>query len=77
MHVTWDRSIDAAYISLAAPRRGLVTDTIELADMDHETPTLNFVNLDVDKNGRLVGLEVLRAQSVLPAEVLASSTIIG
>jgi uncharacterized protein YuzE len=67
----YDSSVNAAYIYLGGPRAaGSVTktyacDPIQVAGM---------INLDFDKDGRLIGIEVLDATSKLPPELLAASS---
>jgi uncharacterized protein YuzE len=63
MHVSWDRSADAAYISLIPPDErtyGVVADSVTLEEIAHEAgiPALHSLVLDFDRDGRLIGVEV-------------------
>jgi uncharacterized protein YuzE len=66
MRVTFDRAANAAYIYLREIGSGEVHETVN-ADGKH---TRGMVNLDFDKKGRLIGIEVLDATRALPQEVL-------
>lgn len=71
MRVTYDPAADAAYVELAGP----VGDG-EVATTIHSIATpgdRGEVALDFDADGRLLGIEVLRASAVLPAAVLADA----
>lgn len=59
--VTYDSQVDAAYIYLTTISPGQVVKTIEA--------TTN-VMLDFDKNGHLVGIEVLNASNLLTEDLL-------
>jgi len=67
MRVELDLAVDAAYIYLAREvgaggvARTYCCDPREVGGM---------INLDFDKDGRLVGIEVLAATTLLPSEVL-------
>lgn len=50
--ITYDKEADAAYISFAPIADGQVAETFELTDA---------LNLDVDADGTVLGLEVLDA----------------
>jgi uncharacterized protein YuzE len=69
LRVTYDESVDAAYIYLQAEigsggsARTICLDPIEVGGM---------VNLDVDADGRILGVEVLAASKLLPVELLDS-----
>lgn len=56
MRVDHDKEVDAAYITLAEIRGGDVTKTVTVTDS---------INLDFDSDGKLVGIEVLAARSLL------------
>lgn len=74
MKITYDKRADAVYIYLVTnlgPREVKKTypcDPIEVNGM---------INLDFDKEGRLVGIEILGAKSKLPKEFLEKAEIIG
>jgi uncharacterized protein YuzE len=71
MRVTYDPQADAAYISLRDPigdgesKRQVVCDDGGIA---------GDIILDFDKEGVLLGIEVLRARRLLPKELLDSVT---
>ena len=67
MNVTYDRSVDAAYIYLAGEiRPGQVKKTYPC----DPTEVNGQINLDFDEAGRLLGIEVLDAARLLPKSVL-------
>lgn len=67
MKVTYDASVDAAYIQLVDEIGvGGVANTYPCDPRD----VGGMINLDFDSSGRLVGVEVLDASKLLPPEVL-------
>lgn len=64
MRVTYDREADAAYIEFVEITDGGVARTVEL------DKALPGVLVDLDAEGRLLGIEVLDARANLPKEVL-------
>ena len=71
MKITYDPSADAAYIYLAdSIRPGGVKKTYMCDRLEVGT----MVNLDIDEEGRIVGVEVLSASSHLPKSILKSAT---
>jgi uncharacterized protein YuzE len=73
MKVTFDRSSDSAYISLAIVEvEGIAkTYTCDPVEVNGQ------INLDFDFSGRLVGIEVLDAKRLLPSLLLKNAEIIG
>jgi uncharacterized protein YuzE len=69
VRITYDREADAATIYLVPIAPGGVADTVECGG---EGPG-GSIYLDFDKDGRLLGIEVLRARDTLPDEVLAQA----
>jgi uncharacterized protein YuzE len=69
MHITYDATVDAAYISLVEfiPAGG-VAKTYPCDPRE----VRGQINLDFDSDGRLVGIEVLDASKKLPAALLHS-----
>lgn len=68
MKVTYDKGVDVAYISITGETgRGNVAHTYPC-----NPPEIwgYMINLDFDAGQRLLGIEILGASSVLPAEVL-------
>jgi uncharacterized protein YuzE len=72
--ITYDETVDAAYIYLTDPRvvapvaRTYPCDPVEVDGM---------INLDFDGERRLIGIEVLGASSRLPQYLLAMAERIG
>ncbi|MFC9330818.1 DUF2283 domain-containing protein [Kitasatospora sp. NPDC057015] len=70
LRVTYDETANAAYVYLTDPQvrtrssRMYPCDPVEVDGM---------INLDFDEQGRLIGIEILRASSKLPEYLLASS----
>jgi uncharacterized protein YuzE len=66
LKITYDRDADAAYIQLATEIGvGGVAKTYPCDPVE-----AGMINLDFDSNGRLVGVEVLGARRLLPADLL-------
>jgi uncharacterized protein YuzE len=63
--VTHDAECDAAYIYLRPKVPGGVAYTVPV-EVPHGS-----VNLDIDRDGRVVGIEILQASAVLPESVLS------
>jgi uncharacterized protein YuzE len=69
MRVTYDPAVDAAYIYLREIEAGGAVYTY-LAKPEIET---DMINLDFDREGRLIGIEVLSASHHLPRELIAQA----
>lgn len=68
MDLSYDAETDAAYLSLTAIAPGAVEETVRISDA---FPALaGDVNLDLDGDGRLLGIEILGASRFLPADLL-------
>jgi len=66
MKFEYDKEVDAAYIYLESPlKEGAVKKTIELND--------NII-LDFDKEGKLIGIEVLDASKVLNKKAILEAS---
>ncbi|MFF2050353.1 DUF2283 domain-containing protein [Leifsonia sp. NPDC058194] len=68
MRIVYDPELDVAHLlfdegAAIVPGRGSVAGV----------PAGGYVDAEYDRDGRLVGLEVLGAQRVLPPEVLAGA----
>lgn len=70
MRVTYDSEADSAYIQLGKLDVGGVAYTY-ITEPEIET---GMINLDFDREGRLLGIEVLSASRSLPQELHASAT---
>ena len=66
MNITYDPEVDAAYIYLVPITPGGVVKTYECDPIGVN----GTINLDFDKDGRLLGIEVLDASEKLPPEIL-------
>ncbi|MFC9626376.1 DUF2283 domain-containing protein [Streptomyces sp. NPDC056930] len=70
VRVTYDKTANAAYVYLTDPQvrakssRMYPCDPVEVGGV---------INLDFDEQGRLIGIEVLAANSKLPEYLLKSS----
>jgi uncharacterized protein YuzE len=64
LRVTFDRGADAAYIYLTDIRPSSVDRTVMVDGIPE------FINLDFDDAGRVLGIEVLGATACLPPELL-------
>ena len=67
MNIKYDKDIDAAYIYLKSEITKDEVDNTYCGDVDEVG---GMINLDFDKNGRLLGIEVLGAKNKLPREVV-------
>ncbi len=63
--ITYDNKADAAYIFLKEPN----IDIAKTYPCDPKEVN-GMINLDFDKDGRLVGIEVMDASKKLPKEIL-------
>jgi len=68
MKITLDREADAAYIYFKEISLGEVVKTISLNDS---------INVDLDSDGRALGIEILDASKNLPAGAVKGAEVIG
>jgi len=73
MRITYSKSADAANIFLVDIKPGGIAKTHPCLIGKRK----DMINLDFDKDGRLVSIEIMDASEVLPAEVLRSAKQIG
>lgn len=75
MKITFDEGANAAYIyfSNSKKTKGTVKKTIPL-EPSNEGPEL-FV--DIDKNNKIIGIEILDASLFLPEEIIKRAEKIG
>lgn len=67
MKITYSRSADAAYIYIVDDiKRGGVEKTYSCDPIEVD----GMINLDFDKNGKLIGMEILGASKKLPIGLL-------
>lgn len=67
MKITLDKEADAAYLYLKDISQGEVDNTISLNES---------INIDLDKDGRTLGIEILDASKNLPLSALKSAVLI-
>ena len=67
MKITLDKTADAAYIYFREISKGEVKKTISLNDS---------INIDLDINGKALGIEILDASKNLPSSTLNSAIIL-
>ena len=78
MHVTYDGSVNAAYIRLKdhiAPGESKAQFACH-AEGKGSAPGVEII-LDFDRDGHLIGIEVLHASHGLPKELLDQAQVIG
>ena len=68
MKIEYDKDADTAYIYFKEIEKGEVVQTISLNDS---------VNLDLDKEGRTLGIEIIDASKNLPVNAIKSAVLIG
>jgi uncharacterized protein YuzE len=68
MKITLDKVANAAYIYFKEIMPGEVVKTISLNDS---------INIDLDKEGKTLGIEIINATKNLPLSTLNSATIIN
>ncbi len=68
MKITFDREADAAYIYFKEITAGEVVQTISLNES---------INVDLDAEGKTLGIEILNASKNLPKSALSSAQIIN
>lgn len=71
MRITYDPQTDMAYIYLREMKDGEVKKTIPC---DYKRSGRVCLNLDLDAEGHLVGIEVFEAQLTMPQELLRLAT---
>jgi uncharacterized protein YuzE len=75
VNIQWDREADAAYISLVPEEervQGVSSDSITLEDVAEESgiEAMRSLVLDFDRDGRLIGIEVLAPRTTLRESTL-------
>jgi len=68
MKITLEKVADAAYIYFSDIAEEEVAKTISLNES---------INIDLDSEGRTLGMEILNASKNLPLSTIESATIIG
>jgi uncharacterized protein YuzE len=67
MKIEYDKDADAAYIYFKEIEEGEVVQTISLNDS---------VNIDMDEEGRTLGIEILDASKNMPVSAINSAVIL-
>jgi uncharacterized protein YuzE len=67
VRVTFDPSVDAAYVRLANSRPGEATVQVSVEGV----PNVSDILLDFNSDGQLLGIEIIGARAVLSADLLA------
>ena len=73
MKITYDKSVDAAYVYFSESPPGKVAKTYPCDPKEVN----GMINLDFDESGKLVGIEVMDASKKLSKSILDSANIIG
>ena len=68
MRIEYDEDVDVAYIYFKDIKEGEVVQTISLNDS---------VNIDLDAEGKTLGIEIIDASKNLPANAIKSAIIIN
>ena len=68
MKITYDAEADVAYVYFEEISKGKVVQTISLNEN---------INVDLDKDGRTLGIEILEASKNLPKNTIKSAKIIN
>ena len=72
MYITYDPESGSAYISLIPEEAGFVSRAaVTLEEVDALGDAAGEIVLDLDEEGRLVGIEVLSPEVLLRSETLA------
>ena len=79
MRISWDREGDAAYISFIGDDErvaGVSTDQVMLEDIAEAggVDALHSLVLDFDRDGKLIGIEVLSPRDALRESTLRQAT---
>ncbi|MFH1333928.1 MAG: DUF2283 domain-containing protein [Pseudomonadota bacterium] len=67
MNITYDQDVDAVYLSLKSNLPNNEVDKTYCCDVNEIG---GIINLDFDKEGRLLGVEILGAKDKLPKEFM-------
>ena len=68
MKIEYDKDVDVAYIYFKEIGEGEVVQTISLNDS---------VNIDLDSDGKTLGIEILNASKNLPVNAIESAVVVG
>ena len=67
MKIEYDKDADAAYLYFKEIAEGEIVQTISLNES---------VNIDLDKDGKTLGIEILDASKTLPANAIKSAVVV-
>ena len=70
MRITYDNEVDAAYVYIEDHIPAGAAVTTHVCDTDLAAGS---IHLDLDSDGRLLGIEILGASRVLPKKALAEA----
>lgn len=81
MNIQWDQAADAAYINLipdAERVHGVTAESVTLEDVAEEAGVraLQSLVLDFDRDGKLIGIEVLAPRQTLRDSTLGNATLL-
>lgn len=81
MDIEWDRNANAAYISLISDAErvhGVAAESVTLEHLAEEAgvDALHSLVLDFDRDGRLIGIEVLAPRQALRDSTLDDATLL-
>lgn len=74
MKIELDKKTDAAYIYL---KESIDPGGVEKTYPCDPLQIKGMINLDFDKDGRLIGIEVMDASKKLPEEIIKNAEVIG
>ncbi|GAA2282271.1 hypothetical protein GCM10010402_44040 [Actinomadura luteofluorescens] len=77
LKVTYDQQADAAYIYFVDPAQAGGPGTVAFTYPCDPIDVKGMINLDFDKEGRVLGIEILDASSKLPAYLLDAAERLG
>ena len=73
LHISFDDEVNATYIRLAdEPKSGWRHGRTVPVLVDESN---GMVNIDIDEDGRIIGIEIVPARSLLPDKILQALTL--
>ncbi len=69
LKISYDKNVNAAYIYLKDIQKGEAVETITYDD--YPDGTIGEVVIDLNKDKKVIGFEILSADKILPEELLA------
>jgi len=71
LRATYDKAADAAYVYFVDDSKRRAVSRTVVCDLETEG---SAINLDLDSEGILLGIEIMGASRVLPSEVIADAS---